>query len=75
MIAGMLRNEKERVAEHIWRNQFLRSTSATDTRCLASAASRMGWAQWRLSYMRVVRVTLRRTASSRFIDRTSLGCV
>src|SRR5205809_4653882 len=25
--------------------------------------------------MRVVRVTLRRTASSRFIDRTSLGCV
>src|SRR5437867_5859869 len=75
LVADIFEDENEDICGCVRGDPLLHATSTTDPRRFARAASRMGRAQWRLSYLRVVRIAPRRTASSFFIERISLGCV
>src|SRR5439155_4321678 len=75
LIADIFGDENEDICRRLRGDPFLHPSSATDPRRFARAASRMGRAQWRLSHLRVVRIAPRRTASSFFAERTSLGCI
>src|SRR6266487_4843657 len=75
LIADIIGDENEDICGRLRGDPLLHATSTTDPRCFARAASRMGRAQWRLPHLRVVRIAPRRTASSFFAERTSLGCI
>lgn len=73
--ADIVCDEKEYSAQAARGDPFLYATSATDPRRFACAASRMGRTKWRLSHLRIVRITPCRTAWPFLAGRTSLGCV
>src|SRR5437667_10897405 len=75
LVADIFGDEIEDICERLRGDPFLHATSTTDPRRFARAASRLGRAQLRLPYLRVVRIAHRRTASSFFTERTSLGGV